>query len=100
MTPERPPLERMWEDAVSEASPDLAEDSVARGQVMSKLYNQYLPAAFRARTPEADLRVWSSLRYYLTAAITIRKLFSLSDQEAGAVVEAIRERVRRLRAEG
>ena len=99
MSTEQPP-QAAWQQAVIHASSVLATDADALNQVMSKLYRQYLPAAFRARTPEADLRVWSSLGYYLTASATSRKLFSLSPQEADGVVQAVRELVNALRRQG
>ena len=58
---------------------------------MSKLYYQYLPAAFRANTLETNLRVWSALGAYLTTPATSRKLFVLSVQEATAAVQSVRE---------
>ena len=81
------------------ASAELAVDSDARTQVLNKLYHQYLPAAFKATTPESDDRVWSSLGYYLRAPTTSRKHFALSQEESDAVVEAVHSLVERLRKE-
>lgn len=96
LSPVQDPRVQQWEHAVIGASPVLAADRDARAQVISKLYRQYLPAAFKARTPEAELRVWTSLGYYLTTPPTSRKPFALSAEEADAVVEAIRQLVERL----
>ena len=94
------PRVQQWEHAVIGASPVLAADRDARAQVMSKLYRQYLPAAFKAHTPEAELRVWTSLGYYLTTPPTSRKPFALSAEESDALVEAVRQLVERLPKEG
>ena len=93
-------LKRRWEQVVIDASASLAADQEARDRFLSRLYGKYLPAAFKARTPEADLRVWSSLGYYLTTATTNRKPFALSVEEADAVVETVRRLLERLRTQG
>ena len=88
------------EEAVIGASPTLAADSPELNQVMSKLRSQYLPAAFRASTPEMNHRVWSALSAYLTSPTTSRKLFVLSEQESATVVRSVRELAEALRHEG
>ena len=97
MNPKQLAPARRWEEVVIGASPVLAADSAAFNQVMSKLYYQYLPAAFRAHTPATDLRVWSALDAYLTTPATSRKQFVLSVQEATAVVQSVRELTEMLR---
>ena len=100
MNPGQNPPALQWEQAVIDNSALLAVDPEARSQVLSKLYRQYLPAAFKARTPESDDRVWSSLGYYLRSPSTSRKCFALSQEESDAVVEAVHRLVERLRKEG
>ena len=96
------PTRASWsvEEVVTGASPTLAADSLGLNQVMSKLCNQYLPAAFRARTPEMNHRVWSALGAYLTSPTTSRKLFVLSEQESATVVRSVRELAEALHHEG
>ena len=66
MNPNRLAGASRLEEAVG-ASPMLAADSPGLNQVMSKFRNQYLPAAFRASTPEMNHRVCSALGAYLTS---------------------------------
>ena len=99
MNPNRLAGASRLEEAVG-ASPMLAADSPGLNQVMSKFRNQYLPAAFRASTPEMNHRVCSALGAYLTSPTTNRKLSVLSEQESATVVRSVRELAEALHHEG
>jgi len=100
LSPEQEPSAQLWEQALMAASPILAADTEARSYLLERLSHQYLPAAFRAQTPETDARVWSSLSYLLRAPATARKPFELSVEEAEAVVAAVHIIVEAIRRQG
>lgn len=66
------------------------EEPAARGQMLARFQQQYLPVIRAARTPESASRVWESFRYYITFPATWRKPFSLSDAEAERVIGALK----------
>ncbi len=60
-----------------------------RTQFLYRFDSQYLPAMLKATSSFGVWRVWEAFRYYLSARATKRKAFSLSDEQADAVIDSL-----------
>ena len=65
------------------------DDPDARGLIMFRFEDQYLPAIRKARNKDQLFRAWNGFRAYLTARQSRRKIFSLSAQEADDFIERL-----------
>ena len=73
----------------ADAALDFIDDSDARTQFLYRFDSQYLPALLKARTSFDVWRVWEAFRNYLSVRATKRKAFSLSDEQAHAVIDTL-----------
>lgn len=65
------------------------DDPDVRTQFLYRFDSQYLPAMLKATTSFDVWRVWEAFRHYLSTRATKRKAFSLSDEEAEAVIDTL-----------
>ena len=75
----------MWE-AIANGSPELSDNPEGAEHLADRFEGQYLPAMMKARTPEAQERVWLAFWTYLTAPLTQRKPFRLSSKAADQLI--------------